>query len=116
MNGQFMKMIRDFYSLLALIVAPGFMLLLAHAVPAAAQEGFENSAAGYNQCVMWAVRNTRSLTAVKVMQHACQKVWYEGAMMSESDKDAYVCLLHELRGVDNDDAARLVYVSCTNQR
>jgi hypothetical protein len=111
-----MKKIMDFYGLSALIVALGSVLLLAHATPAAAQEGFEDRTDGYNQCVMWAVRNTRSLTAVRVMQHACQKVWYEGSMMRDSDKEAYVCLLQELRGVDNDYAAQLVYASCTNQR
>jgi hypothetical protein len=111
-----MKRIRGLNSLSALIVALGSALLLTHAVPAAAQEGFEDRTAGYNQCVMWAVRNTRSLTAVKVMQHACQKLWYEGSMMRDSDKEAYVCLLQELRGVDNDYAAQIVYASCANQR
>jgi hypothetical protein len=103
-------------SLSALVATLGSVLLATDARPAFAEEGFEDKTAGYNQCVMWAARDTRSVTAVQIMQNACQKVWYEGAMMRDSDKQAYVCLLRALRGVDNDYAAQLVYASCINQR
>jgi hypothetical protein len=83
---------------------------------AKADEGFEDQTEGYHQCVQAAVRGTRSVVAVQMMENACQKVWYESAMMRESDKRAYVCLLRTLPGVDNDYAAQLVYSSCANQR
>jgi hypothetical protein len=92
------------------------LMLAAHARPAAADEGFEDKTAGYNQCVIAAMRGTRSVTAVQIMQNACQKVWYEGSMMRDADKQAYVCLLRALPGVENDYAAQIVYASCTNQR
>jgi hypothetical protein len=76
--------------------------------PVAADEGFEDKTAGYRRCVIVAMRGTRSVTAVQVMRNACQKVWYEGSMMREADKQAYVCLLRSLPGVDNDYAAQIV--------
>jgi hypothetical protein len=100
----------------ALVAAFGSVLLTAHPRPAAAAEGFEDKTAGYNQCVMWAAQVTRSVTAVQIIQNACQKVWYEGSMIRDSDKQVYVCLLRALRGVDNDYAAQLIYASCVNQR
>jgi hypothetical protein len=84
--------------------------------PAKAAEGFEDQTDGYHQCVLAAMRGTRSVVAVQMMENACQKVWYEAAMMRDSDKQAYVCLLRALPGVDNDYAAQLVYSSCANQR
>ena len=103
-------------SMPALVAAFASVMLAAHARPAAAEEGFEDKSAGYHQCVIAAMRGTRSVTAVQIMQNACQKVWYEGSMMREADKHAYVCLLRSLPGVDNDYAAQVVYASCTNQR
>jgi hypothetical protein len=99
-----------------LLAAFATLVLAAHVRPAAAEEGFEDTTAGYHQCVIAAMRGTRSMAAVQIMQKACAKLWYEGSMMRESDKQAYVCLLQSLPGVENDYAARIVYTSCVNQR
>jgi hypothetical protein len=100
----------------ALITAFAAAMLAAHVRPAAADEGFEDRTTGYNQCVIAAMRGTRSVIAVQMMQNACQKIWYEGNMMRESDKQSYVCQLRALPGVENDYAAQIVYSSCNNQR
>jgi hypothetical protein len=99
-----------------LAAACALVMFFAHVRPAAAEEGFEDANAGYHECVIAAVRGTRSVAAVQIMQKACRKVWYEGSMMDMADKQANVCLLQSLPGVDNDYAAQLVYASCVNQR
>ncbi|WP_050451928.1 VF_A0006 family four-cysteine protein [Candidatus Burkholderia verschuerenii] len=103
-------------SMPALAAACATAMFSVHARPAAAEEGFEDKTAGYHQCVIAAMRGTRRVAAVQMMENGCQKVWYEGSMMREADKQAYVCLLRSLPGVDNDYAAQLVYSSCANQR
>src|SRR5215469_16503099 len=51
-------------SMTALVAAFASVMLAAHARPAAAEEGFEDKSAGYHQCVIAAMRGTRSVTAV----------------------------------------------------
>jgi hypothetical protein len=91
------------------------LLSIASVGTSAAAEGFNDNNDGYNQCVIQAMRGTRSVTAVQIMQNACQKLWFEAAMMRDADKRYYVCLLQSLPGVENDYGAQVVAAACGRQ-
>jgi hypothetical protein len=65
------------------------------------------------QCVLSAIRNTRSGVAIQTIRSACN--WLainEGSFLNESLRGYYLCLVQNLSGVQDDAASGAIVSAC----
>jgi hypothetical protein len=94
-------------AVLTAIVVAGTLLSSSESV--SAQTSMEKQA----QCVLSAIRDTRSALAIQFIRSACNWLALNGdSLLNESSRGYYVCLVRQLSGVQADEAARAIVSAC----
>jgi hypothetical protein len=68
-----------------------------------------------DMCTLTRIKNTRSAVAGAIIRNACWKVYDNGSLMSQSQRQYYDCLLQNLPGTESDVNARQIANICGRQ-
>jgi hypothetical protein len=98
---------RALSSILTAIVVAG--TLVSSSGSGIAQTSMEKQA----QCELSAIRDTRSVLAIRFIRSSCNWLALNGdSLLNESSKGYYVCLVRQLSGVQADAAAGAIVSAC----
>ena len=97
------------------LLAVGLMACSLFRFQSAPAQTFSDQIQQASQCVLNYTANTRSKTAISLIQTACNDLYnHVGLSASQSRQDYDNCLLQHLSGAQSDDAAMQIQSSCAN--